>query len=249
MALIDLTNQKFGRLLVLYRDIETEKIKKDRHAIWHCKCDCGNEVSVVGKDLRSGKTKSCGCLQKERTSQANTKNLIGKRYGKLVVIKQAPSKKHRSYWECLCDCGKTTIKCERDLARGDTNSCGCIYSKGETKISQILTLLGVDFQQQYIFSDFKTENNNFYRFDFAILKNDKVQCLIEYDGIQHFIATDMGWNTKEHLQKTQNVDKLKNEYCQKNSIPLIRISYIDFEKIDEFYLLERIKDVCTVDIL
>jgi hypothetical protein len=77
MALIDLTNQTFGRLTVLYRDIKTEALKKDRHAIWRCKCSCGNEVSVVGKDLRTGKTQSCGCLQKERTSQSNSNNLIG----------------------------------------------------------------------------------------------------------------------------------------------------------------------------
>ena len=77
MALINLTNQTFGRLTVLYRDIETEKLKKDRHAMWKCKCECGNEVSVVGKDLRAGKTQSCGCLQKERTSQSNGSQLIG----------------------------------------------------------------------------------------------------------------------------------------------------------------------------
>lgn len=77
MALINLTNQTFGRLTVLYRDTETEKLKKDRHAIWKCKCECGNEVSVVGKDLRAGKTQSCGCLQKERTSQSNGNQLIG----------------------------------------------------------------------------------------------------------------------------------------------------------------------------
>ena len=34
MALIDLTNQTFGRLTVLYRDIEAEKLKKDRNAMW-----------------------------------------------------------------------------------------------------------------------------------------------------------------------------------------------------------------------
>ena len=30
---------------------------------WHCKCDCGNECDVRIKDLRSGKTQSCGCLR------------------------------------------------------------------------------------------------------------------------------------------------------------------------------------------
>lgn len=62
MGLIDLTGQKFGRLTVLYRDTETEKLKKDRHAMWKCQCECGNQTTVVGKDLRVGKSQSCGCL-------------------------------------------------------------------------------------------------------------------------------------------------------------------------------------------
>ena len=62
MALIDLTGQKFGRLTVLYRDTATEKLKKDRHAMWKCQCECGNQTTAVGKDLRAGKTQSCGCL-------------------------------------------------------------------------------------------------------------------------------------------------------------------------------------------
>lgn len=58
---IDLTGQRFGRLLVLGFD------KKDRFRqfMWLCKCDCGNVVSVRGYSLRSGNTQSCGCLQKE----------------------------------------------------------------------------------------------------------------------------------------------------------------------------------------
>jgi len=59
--IIDLTGQRFGRLTV----IEFAKKTKDRQFMWKCKCDCGNEVDVRGYSLRSGKTKSCGCLQKE----------------------------------------------------------------------------------------------------------------------------------------------------------------------------------------
>ena len=45
---------------------------------WVCKCDCGNEKIVLTTQLTGGKTLSCGCLQKERTRQANqSKNLTG----------------------------------------------------------------------------------------------------------------------------------------------------------------------------
>lgn len=156
MALIDLTGQKFGRLTVLYRDKEAEKLKKDRHAMWKCLCNCGNYVSVVGKDLRQNKTQSCGCLQKERTSETNKNNLIGNRYGKLVVISQAPSKNKRTYWLCKCDCGNEVIKCGRDLSQGDSNSCGCLHSKGEAKLKSILNSLEIEYQSEYSFKDFLT---------------------------------------------------------------------------------------------
>ena len=55
----DLTNQKFGKLTVLYK---TDK-RKDGSVIWHCKCECGNECDVNGNYLRNGDVKSCGCLK------------------------------------------------------------------------------------------------------------------------------------------------------------------------------------------
>lgn len=63
---IDITGQRFGRLTVL-----SEHPKRYRTSVqWVCRCDCGSETIVVGNKLRNGHTKSCGCLQKERTSKA-----------------------------------------------------------------------------------------------------------------------------------------------------------------------------------
>lgn len=59
--LIDLTGQRFGRLTVL------ERAGKDKFGSigWLCRCDCGEETVVFGKNLRSGHTQSCGCLERE----------------------------------------------------------------------------------------------------------------------------------------------------------------------------------------
>ena len=219
--------------------------------MWHCKCDCGNYVSVVGKDLRRGATQSCGCLQKEKTSKANSNNLIGQRYGKLVVVEQAPSKKQRTYWKCKCDCGNEVVVCARELSAGDTKSCGCLYSKGEHLIYTILTNANINFQKEFIFCDLKTNNNQPQRFDFAIFdKQNNLKCLIEYDGKQHFSSSG-GWNSEENLKLTQQRDEEKNNYCKNNKIPLIRIPYTDYDKIDFKYLEERIEKECqcTVDTL
>ena len=59
--LIDLTGQRFGRLTVIER-VENDKQRRVR---WLCQCECGNAVAILAKSLRSGNTKSCGCISKE----------------------------------------------------------------------------------------------------------------------------------------------------------------------------------------
>ena len=59
--LIDLTGQRFGRLVVVER---AENVGKN--AAWICKCDCGKQVVSAGFDLVRGKAKSCGCLKREK---------------------------------------------------------------------------------------------------------------------------------------------------------------------------------------
>lgn len=57
---IDLTGQKFGRLTVI------EKAEnKGKYTAWICKCECGENVIVRSDHLKSGFTKSCGCLRKK----------------------------------------------------------------------------------------------------------------------------------------------------------------------------------------
>lgn len=59
---IDLTGQKFERLIVIKR-VENNKFNQTQ---WLCKCDCGNNVIVTTNSLKSKNTKSCGCLKKEQ---------------------------------------------------------------------------------------------------------------------------------------------------------------------------------------
>lgn len=70
MKPLNLIGQKFGRLTVISKSSEktSNKIK------WCCLCDCGNTVVVTGQDLKSGNTKSCGCLRKEVTSKRAKKH-------------------------------------------------------------------------------------------------------------------------------------------------------------------------------
>lgn len=67
----DLTGMEFGRLRVLHR-AGSRDYSGHKRALWACRCSCGNEVNVITTNLTSGRTKSCGCYQRERTSIANT---------------------------------------------------------------------------------------------------------------------------------------------------------------------------------
>jgi hypothetical protein len=64
--LIDLTEQVFGRLKVI-----KYAYTKNGRVYWKCKCSCGNETLVSGSNLKRGNTQSCGCLNKEKISEAN----------------------------------------------------------------------------------------------------------------------------------------------------------------------------------
>lgn len=77
--LIDLTGQRFGRLTVICRaDTKSKDVK------WLCKCDCGNECITKGIYLRTGDTKSCGCIAKQLLVNRNYKH--GKRHTRLYNI-------------------------------------------------------------------------------------------------------------------------------------------------------------------
>lgn len=74
----DLTGKRFSRLTVLKDSGERTQCKR---IIWLCQCDCGNTSKVRTDNLKSGNTKSCGCLQREWMSCVGKK--YGPKYGKL----------------------------------------------------------------------------------------------------------------------------------------------------------------------
>lgn len=113
-------------------------------------------------------------------------------------------------------------------------SCRCTNSRGEEKISEILSKRGIKFEKQYRFKDLLGEKNRPYFFDFAIKnEQDELAYLIEFDGEQHFsYKGEKGWATEERLVNQQNKDHKKNLYCFEHNIPLIRIPYKRFNKLN-----------------
>lgn len=92
----DLTGMTFGRLKVIEQNGRTS----DRHILWKCKCECGKFTNVSSRELRSGKTKSCGCLQKDKIREMRYRH--GDRNSRLYSVwktmkKRCENKNCKSY--------------------------------------------------------------------------------------------------------------------------------------------------------
>ena len=128
MAVKDITNQKFGKLTAISRDQSV----KAAAAYWICQCECGNKKTVRGDRLRKGEVIDCGCGKTERTNRSlDTSSLIGKKFGKLIVLERDMTKPHGHgkdpYWICQCECGNKVSVRGGSLRQGKTKSCGCLF--------------------------------------------------------------------------------------------------------------------------
>lgn len=117
---IDLSGHRFGRLTVLHvfgRD-------KHKRLLWACRCDCGAVAVISSNNLRTGNSKSCGCLSSGRRPRIC---LTGQRFGRLSVLGPLPIKERGKIgkWECQCDCGSKVAISSITLRRSKTKSCGC----------------------------------------------------------------------------------------------------------------------------
>ncbi len=239
---------KFNRLTVLKRDLNNQTTGR---IYWLCQCDCGNFTSVDTKSLLSGNTKSCGCLNLEKSIEKinkineNLENLIGQQSGFLTVIRLAEKEeiinkpKGPRYWLCQCKCGNTHIVSTSDFKLKKVQSCGCLLSKGEQKISAILEENHINYAKQFYFNDLISLSGRKYYFDFGILdNNNKLLYLIEYDGIQHYDQNHQFDNDSITYEKVKCRDNIKNNYCYQHNIPLIRIPYFLKEITIKDLLLE-----------
>ena len=81
---VDLTGMKFGRLTVVRRVYDEEH----QTNYWYCDCECGGSTTTTSYSLKTGHTKSCGCLRRERIAASTTKH--GDSHDRLYRI-----------WQCM----------------------------------------------------------------------------------------------------------------------------------------------------
>jgi hypothetical protein len=239
--------QPESRLTVLRRAEDHITKGGNRQIQWLCECSCYNEkgehpkIIVRGNALRNGNTKSCGCIHKEQLIQRNLENSsvkVGNKYGKLTVIqdlglREQTSRDKRERWSlCQCDCGSAPIEVKNNmLQNGWKKSCGCLQSQGEFVIEKILKENNLSYAKEFSFSNLTGVHNQKLRFDFAVFQDDKILCLIEFDGRQHYTGPEAGWHNGQSLEEIQEHDKRKNEYCLKNNLLLKRVPYFDIKNV------------------
>lgn len=211
-----------GNNIIIKKDVELTKLKK--RGYWICKCtQCGKIRSVRSDNLHQ-KCRNCGSI-KDKTGPMVRDDLTGRIFGLWKVIKKADKS---NYWLCECmRCHNQREVFRGNLTQGTSKGDGCVNSFGEYIITDFLNSNNISYKKEYTFTDLKK-----LRFDFAIFKENKLYCLIEFDGRQHF-SYDKNWNISyEEFLQLQERDQLKNQYCLDNNIKLYRLSNYDTIKDD-----------------
>ena len=225
----DLRGQQFGYLTVL--EMDKNRKGSQNQVYWICKCQCGTIKSIRGTDLTSDKSHSCGC----NGAYSNSKIQIGSKSGKLLILDIFIDTNGKKVAKCKCDCGNECIKPYHSILSKHTQSCGCLVSKGENKIKELLTELKINFEQQKQYENLigiqKPLSFDFYLPDFNIC--------IEYQGQQHYEPMRFT-NSMEKFEQNQKNDNKKREYCKNNNIKLIEIPYTDYNILNQEYLLNLI---------
>jgi len=231
--------EKCGREFISNSNSQKYCSKECRTIILVCK-QCGKEFKRINRESARGQ-KYCSC-KCEGESKSQSHEEYYKRFseihrGHIVPIEKYTRADNELTVLCL-DCGKETTRRAHKYVTGRKTGCGyCVKtnSTGELRIEEWLKQNNINYLTQYSFEDLTIKNP--LRFDFAILnKDNSLQRLIEYDGVQHFEPRKQ-FGGKEFLEEQRMKDRMKNEYTLVNGIPFLRINYKQKDDIEK--ILER----------
>lgn len=114
----------------------------------------------------------------------------------------------------------------------------CVQSKGEQRVRESLTALGVPFDEQVRFEECR--DRRALPFDFFVPGRG---LLIEYDGRQHVVNSET-WGGDEKLEETRRHDAIKDAYARERGLALLRIPHWEYENVDRL-LRERLAKVAA----
>lgn len=223
-----------------------EKVFKDGKTYAKCKCNIHNiEFLTRAGDLRKGKgCKICGHKKgcdKQRLTLTEINNMLKEKTDTIEII----SKEYINNAEPLeCKCKICDFEFSRSWA--SLQKCytcpNCIGSHGEKAIINYLEGNNIPYKYQYRFEDCKDKRT--LPFDFYL---PQYNLCIEYDGQLHYesaryIKDEEIMDMK--LQKQQEHDNIKTNYCKDKNIKLLRIPYWEFDNIEN--ILEDTLNKCSL---
>lgn len=178
----DMTGKVFGRLTVLCQ----APSRRENRAAWLCRCSCGNECIVTGKELREKKTKSCGCLRRE---QSRLQDISGQHFGRLTAVYPTSKRDHKGsvIWMCRCSCGNTVEVTQDKLISKSQVSCGCKRLEHQKNIYQSLHYIDgtcVEFLQRK-----KRSDNTSGYIGISVRKNGMYRAHIGFKGKRYYLGS------------------------------------------------------------
>lgn len=193
----DISGQRFGKLTA----ISPVAGRKPGTTIWHCICDCGNEIDAPLHQLTAGYRKSCGCMRYVTpTGRKILKDYIGKRFGMLTVLSYAGKENGMHRWRCRCDCGNETIVGQTLLQTGKTKSCGCLQNTQiveNLKLYNGTSITALESVSRKIRSNNKSGCTGVYQNS----RNKKWNAQITFKGKTYFLGS---FKTKEEAIKARH---------------------------------------------
>lgn len=224
------TTESLKKQIELLTDGEYEVIgeyrgTKSKILIRHIKCDYVWNVLPDNFVFKGSRCPKCAGNAKRNTEQfkAEILKLTGNEYSVLgrYINNETKIKMQHNV------CGNVYYVSPAKFTSTERRCPFCNASKGERKIKEWLESNGLKYEMQFRISNCKSKRP--LPFDFKVDYQGKV-ILIEYDGIQHFKPTDR-FQGIEGLKATKRNDVIKTNYCLIHNIPLLRITYEQYDEI------------------
>jgi len=204
--------------------VPLEKYKGNKIGIKH-KCLIHNYVWKImpGSILNGSGCKFC-LSERLSKSQAKTQEQyeseLKDKHPDIICIDTYINNHTAIAHKCL-KCGHEWKADPGNIISGGTGCPQCTISRGENMIKRYLDNHNISYIPQYRFDGCKDK----YTLPFDFYLNIQNKC-IEYDGKQHF-RSDCFFGGEDGLKYRQLHDKIKDEYCEQNNIPLLRIPYYE----------------------
>ena len=203
-------------------------------------CSCGNEFEASWRNFYSHNKRQCNnCgnkiksnnrkigidTLKQRTKDMSSCELLSNDYNDMqydnLIFKCSCGEIFKTTWTNFCSGKQKCSTCSPN-------------SVMEYKTEEVLKNNNINYETQYSFEDLKSSKGWKIRFDFKINLNKENFVLLELDGELHYEeACFKNNNNTAKLKHQQACDKLKDEYCKINNIPLYRIDYTKRKTIEK----------------